>query len=80
MKRKIFPFLFNGDRKSKYVELKTERNNLKQMLTETKNKNDFFRQENNELRQKLKMAEHMLCKKDEKINEILKVLSKNSLN
>jgi hypothetical protein len=68
------------NRKNKYMQLKIDNDKLQQRIKEVNNKNNFFRNENSELKNKLKIAEQLLEEKDYKINHILELATKWSKN
>lgn len=68
------------NRKNKYTQLKIERDDLKHKLEEINNKNNFFRNENNDLHKRLEIAEQMIEERDNKINHILEPTMKWSRN
>lgn len=68
------------NRKNKYMQLKIDNDKLQQRIKEVNNKNNFYRSENSELKNKLKIAEQLLEEKDYKINHILELATKWSKN
>lgn len=73
-------FFLTKNRKNKYIQLKIDNDKLQQRIKEVNNKNNFFRDENSDLKNKLKIAEQLLEEKDSKINHILELATKWSKN
>ena len=68
------------NRKNKYIQLKIDNDKLQQRIKDVNNKNNFFRDENSDLKNKLKIAKQLLEEKDNKINHILELATKWSKN
>lgn len=60
-------FFITKKRRAKHIQLLLDKERLEQRIKEVNNKNNFFRKENAELRNKLKIAGQLLEERDSKL-------------